>query len=107
MLDGELRHEDSLGNGSVLRKGDVQRMTAGSGIVHSELNASDSNTAHLLQIWILPDRTNIHPGYEDKHFDESRKKGRWRLIASQDGPGDPHMVHQDIDLYAEIGRAHV
>lgn len=102
MLDGELRHEDSLGNGSVIRKGDVQRMTAGSGIVHSELNASDSNPAHLLQIWILPNRTNIHPGYEDKHFDESRKKGRWCLIASQDGHGDSLMVHQDIALYAAV-----
>lgn len=102
MLDGELRHEDSLGNGSVIRKGDVQRMTAGSGIVHSEFNASDSNPAHLLQIWILPERINIHPGYEDKHFDESRKKGRWCLIASHDGHGDSLMVHQDIALYAAV-----
>lgn len=100
MLDGELRHEDSLGNGSVIKAGDVQRMTAGSGIVHSEFNASDTHPAHLLQIWILPERINIHPGYEDKHFDQSRKQGQWCLIASHDGREDSLMIHQDMELYA-------
>jgi quercetin 2,3-dioxygenase len=102
MLDGELRHEDSLGNGSVIRKGDVQRMTAGSGIVHSEYNASDIDSAHLLQIWIMPERTNIHPGYEEKHFDESRKQGRWCLIASREGPDGALQVNQDVSLYAAL-----
>lgn len=102
MLDGELRHEDSLGNGSVIRRGDVQRMTAGSGIVHSEYNASAEHPAHLLQIWIMPDRTNLHPGYEDKRFDDSRKQGRWCLVASNDGRGDSLKVHQDIALYATV-----
>ncbi|HEU4708982.1 MAG TPA: pirin family protein [Methylophilaceae bacterium] len=102
MLDGELRHEDSLGNGSVIRRGDVQRMTAGSGIVHSEYNASDSHSAHLLQIWILPERINIHPGYEDKHFEDARKQGRWCLIASHDGRDGSLNIHQDIALYAAL-----
>jgi redox-sensitive bicupin YhaK (pirin superfamily) len=102
MLEGELRHEDSLGNGSVIKAGDVQRMTAGSGIVHSEVNASDEYPAHLLQIWILPQRINIHPGYEDKHFDTARKQGRWCLVASPDGRDDSLMLHQDVALYATI-----
>jgi redox-sensitive bicupin YhaK (pirin superfamily) len=102
MLDGELRHEDSLGNGSVIRKGDVQRMTAGSGIVHSEDNASNTSSAHLLQIWIVPERTNLHPGYEEKHFEESRKQGRWCLIASHEGPDGALRVNQDISLYAAL-----
>jgi redox-sensitive bicupin YhaK (pirin superfamily) len=102
MLDGELRHEDSLGNGSVIRRGDVQRMTAGSGIVHSEYNASAEHPAHLLQIWIMPDRTNLHPDYEDKRFDDARKQGRWCLIASNDGRGDSLRVHQDIAFYAAV-----
>ena len=102
MLDGELRHEDSLGNGSVIGRGDVQRMTAGSGIVHSEYNASSTNPAHLLQIWIVPERVNLHPDYEDKRFDDSRKQGRWCLIASHDGRGGSLTVHQDIALYATL-----
>lgn len=102
MLDGELRHEDSLGNGSVIRRGDVQRMSAGSGIVHSEYNASDKAPTHLLQIWILPERINIHPGYEDKHFEDARKQGRWCLIASHDGHAGSLHVHQDMALYAAL-----
>lgn len=102
MLDGELRHEDSLGNGSVIRRGDVQRMTAGSGIVHSESNASNTAPAHLLQIWIVPERINIHPGYEDKHFDEARKQGRWCLIASREGQDGALRIHQDVALYAAL-----
>ncbi|HYG31674.1 MAG TPA: pirin family protein [Methylophilaceae bacterium] len=102
MLDGELRHQDSLGNGAVIRRGDVQRMTAGSGIVHSEYNASSEHPAHLLQIWIVPDEDNLHPSYEDKRFDDDRKHGRWCLIASNDGRGDSLRVHQDIALYAAV-----
>lgn len=102
MLAGELRHEDSLGNGSVIRAGDVQRMTAGSGIVHSEFNASASEPAHLLQIWILPERNNLTPGYEEKHFAAAEKRNRWRLIASQDGRDSSLSVHQDMTLHASL-----
>ncbi len=102
MLQGELRHEDSLGNGSVIKAGDVQRMTAGTGIVHSEFNASNIEPAHLLQIWLLPERDNIEPGYEEKHFDAAEKQGRWRLIASHDGREGSLKIHQDIALYAAV-----
>lgn len=102
MLQGELRHEDSLGNGSVIRAGDVQRMTAGTGIVHSEFNASPSEAAHLLQIWILPERDELTPGYEEKHFSAAEKQGRWRLIASRDGREGSLSVHQDMTLYASV-----
>lgn len=102
MLDGKLRHEDSLGNGSVIGRGDVQRMTAGSGIVHSEYNASSTASAHLLQIWIVPDRVNLHPGYEEKHFDEARKQGRWCMIASPEGKDGTLRIHQDVLLYGAL-----
>jgi redox-sensitive bicupin YhaK (pirin superfamily) len=102
MLQGALRHEDSLGNGSVIKAGDVQRMTAGTGIVHSEFNASSTEPAHLLQIWLLPERNNIDPGYEEKHFDTAEKQGRWRLIASHDGREGSLLIHQDIALYATV-----
>ena len=102
MLQGALRHEDSLGNGSVIKAGDVQRMTAGTGIVHSEFNASSTEPAHLLQIWLLPERSNIEPGYEEKHFDTAEKQGHWRLIASHDGRDGSLKIHQDIALYATV-----
>ncbi|HEY0268744.1 MAG TPA: pirin family protein [Methyloradius sp.] len=100
MLQGELRHQDSLGNGSVIRAGDVQRMTAGTGIVHSEFNASSTEQAHLLQIWLLPERNGIVPGYEEKHFDAASKHNRWRLIASPDSSEGSLKIHQDVFLYA-------
>lgn len=102
MLKGELRHEDSLGNGSVIRAGDVQRMSAGTGIVHSEFNASDHTQAHLLQIWLLPEKNGITPGYEEKHFAAAQKQDRWRLIASRDGREDSLHIHQEVDLYATV-----
>lgn len=102
MLKGELRHEDSLGNGSVIRAGDVQRMSAGTGIVHSEFNASDRTQAHLLQIWLLPEKNGITPGYEEKHFAAAQKQDRWRLIASRDGREDSLHIHQDVELYATV-----
>jgi redox-sensitive bicupin YhaK (pirin superfamily) len=102
MLQGALRHEDSLGNGSVIKAGDVQRMTAGTGIVHSEFNASSTEPAHLLQIWLLPERDNIEPSYEEKHFDDAEKQGQWRLIASHDGREGSLLIHQDIALYATV-----
>lgn len=102
MLRGALRHEDSLGNGSVIRAGDVQRMTAGSGIVHSEFNASDSEPVHLLQIWVLPERNGLEPGYEEKHFSDAEKQNRWCLIASPDGRDGSLTVHQNASIYAAL-----
>lgn len=102
MLQGELRHQDSLGNGSVIRAGDVQRMSAGTGIVHSEFNASDRRQAHLLQIWLLPEKNGIAPGYEEKHFDQVQKRDRWCLIASPDGREASLHIHQDVELYATV-----
>jgi redox-sensitive bicupin YhaK (pirin superfamily) len=102
MLQGALQHEDSLGNGSVIKAGDVQRMTAGTGIVHSEVNASATHSAHLLQIWILPERDGLAPGYEEKNFTPSQKQDRWCLIAAQDGRDGALRVHQDMALYATM-----
>ncbi|MCB5184679.1 pirin family protein [Methylobacillus gramineus] len=102
MLKGALQHRDSLGNGSVIKAGDVQRMTAGTGIVHSEFNASSTESAHLLQIWLLPERDGITPGYEEKQFSNAEKQNRWCLIASRDGREGSLLVHQDIALYATV-----
>src|SRR5258705_641507 len=85
ILEGALEHKDSMGNGSVIRPGDVQRMSAGTGVQNSEFNPSSAEIVHLLQIWIEPDVTGIKPGYEEKHFDAASKRGRLRLIASADG----------------------
>ena len=85
VLDGELAHKDSMGNGSVIRPGDVQRMSAGTGVRHSEYNHAADRTTHFLQIWIEPDTTGIAPGYEEKRFEAADKRGRLRLIASPDG----------------------
>ncbi|MGD7160788.1 pirin family protein, partial [Ralstonia pseudosolanacearum] len=100
VLDGELAHKDSLGNGSVLRPGDVQRMTAGTGVRHSEFNHAPDQTTHFLQIWVLPAQQDLAPGYEERHFEASQKRGRLRLIASADGRDDSVRVHQDMALYA-------
>lgn len=100
VLDGALEHKDSIGNGSIIRPGDVQRMSAGTGILHSEYNASDSEQVHLLQIWILPERTGIEPGYEQIHISEAEKRGQLRLIGSRDGRNGSVTIHQDINLYA-------
>jgi redox-sensitive bicupin YhaK (pirin superfamily) len=102
MLKGAIQHRDSLGNGSVIKAGDVQRMTAGTGIVHSEFNASASEDAHLLQIWLLPERNNLTPGYEEKHFDAAEKQDRWKLIASRGGIGGSLHINQDVSLYASV-----
>lgn len=102
MLKGAIRHQDSLGNGSVIKAGDVQRMTAGTGIVHSEFNASDVEDAHLLQIWLLPERDGLTPGYEEKHFGAAGKQDQWKLIASRGGRGGSLHINQDVDLYASI-----
>lgn len=100
MLSGALQHNDSMGNGSVIRAGDVQRMTAGTGVKHSEFNASNDEAAHLLQIWILPESSGITPSYEEKHFDASSKLNQWRLIASRDAREGSLLIHQDVDLFA-------
>ena len=102
VLAGALEHRDSMGNGSVLRHGDVQRMTAGTGVVHSEFNASSVEAIHLLQIWVLPEAKGLRPGYEEKRFEVSEKKGRLRLIASRDGRDGSVVMHQDLALSAGI-----
>lgn len=102
MLDGELQHRDSMGNTSVIKAGDVQRMTAGSGIVHSEVNASNTADAHLLQIWILPEGPNLEPSYEEKTFSLEQKLNQWRLVAARDSHDGVLTVHQDMQLYATI-----
>ena len=102
VLDGALEHKDSMGNGSVIRPGDVQRMSAGTGVMHSEFNPSDSESVHLLQIWIQPDRAGVAPGYEEKRFDAESKRGRLRLIASRDGREGSVSIHQDARVYAAL-----
>jgi redox-sensitive bicupin YhaK (pirin superfamily) len=102
ILEGALKHEDSMGNGSVIRPGDVQRMTAGTGVRHSEQNASAGEQVHLLQIWILPHTVGLEPGYEQKAFSEDERRGRLKLIASEDGGEGSVVVHQDVKLFASI-----
>ncbi|KAF2990582.1 pirin family protein [Methylocystis sp. MJC1] len=102
VLDGALAHKDSTGVGSIVRAGDVQRMSAGTGVRHSEYNASDRAPAHFLQIWILPERDGLAPGYEQKRFGPQEKRGRLRLIASRDGRDGSLTIHQDVDLYATM-----
>ncbi|MFC0252161.1 pirin family protein [Massilia consociata] len=102
VLDGALEHKDSMGNGSVLRYGDVQRMSAGSGVVHSEYNHSKEEGVHFLQIWIEPAGRGEPPGYEEKHFDTASKQGRLRLIASHDGREGSVSMRQDASIYATI-----
>jgi redox-sensitive bicupin YhaK (pirin superfamily) len=102
VLEGGLAHKDSMGNGSVIRPGDVQRMSAGTGVRHSEYNASDRDPVHFLQIWIEPAERGIEPSYEEKHFDAASKRGKLRLIASRDAREGSVRIHQDADLYAGL-----
>ena len=102
VLEGALEHKDSMGNGSVIRPGDVQRMSAGTGVQHSEFNASKSAEVHLLQIWIQPSVTGIAPGYEEKHFDAASKRGKMKLVASPDAREGSVKMHQDALLYAAL-----
>lgn len=102
VLDGTLAHQDSMGNGSSLRYGDVQRMSAGTGVRHSEFNHSADAPVHFLQIWIMPDVQGSAPGYEEKHFDAASKRGQLRLIASADGREGSVRMQQDASLYASI-----
>jgi redox-sensitive bicupin YhaK (pirin superfamily) len=102
VLDGELAHKDSMGNGSIIRPGEVQRMSAGTGVRHSEMNPSPAQWLHLLQIWILPARNGMTPSYEQKMFDKSERQGRLRLVASPDGADGSVTIHQDVRLYASL-----
>ena len=102
VLDGALEHKDSMGNGSIIRPGDGQRMSAGTGVRHSEANSSKTDAAHLLQIWILPDQRGHEPGYEQKAFPEAEKRGKLRLIASPDGKDGSVTIHQDARLYVSL-----
>ena len=102
VLSGALEHRDSMGNGTVIRPGEVQRMSAGTGIRHSEFNASPSEEVHLLQIWIMPEQKGITPSYEQKFFDAAEKLGKLRLVASPDGSEGSVIIHQDARLYAGL-----
>jgi len=102
VLEGGLQHQDSMGNGSIISPGEVQRMSAGTGVTHSEANPSVSDPVHLLQIWILPDQRNRKPEYEQKMFSDEEKKGRLRLIASNDGRDGSVTIHQDTVVYATV-----
>jgi redox-sensitive bicupin YhaK (pirin superfamily) len=100
VLEGALEHKDSMGNGSIIRPGDVQRMSAGTGVTHSEYNASKSEPVHFMQIWIIPERQSIAPGYEQKSFSDLR--GKWRLVASPDGKDGSVIIRQNARLYAAL-----
>jgi len=102
MIDGALQHQDSMGNGSVIQPGELQRMTAGTGVRHSEFNASQNDTAHLLQIWILPEQNGLEPGYEQKLFPAEDKNNRWQLVVSPDGRDGSLTIHQDISLRSTV-----
>jgi quercetin 2,3-dioxygenase len=102
VIEGALEHKDSMGTGSVIRPGDVQRMSAGTGVTHSEMNGSKTEGVHFLQIWIIPERRGIEPGYEQKLFPEEAKKGRLRLVASPDGRDGSVTIHSDQSIYAAV-----
>jgi len=102
VLEGALEHKDSMGNGSVIRPGDVQRMSAGTGVTHSEYNASASEPVHFLQIWLQPDVLGVEPGYEQKHFPVADRRGRWVLLVSRDGREGSVASHQDTLLFGAL-----
>ena len=102
VLEGALGHKDSMGNVETITPGEVQRMSAGTGVTHSEFNYDSAGTTHFLQIWILPERTGIEPGYEQKRFDDSEKRGRLRLVVSPDGDDGSVTIHQDARMYAGL-----
>ena len=102
VLDGALEHKDSLGTGSIIRPGDVQRMSAGTGVRHSEYNASDTDPVHFLQIWIMPEANGLEPSYEQKTFSAEEKQGVLRLVGSRDGRDGSVTIHQDVNLYSSL-----
>src|SRR5438552_1115086 len=102
VIEGEIQHRDSMGNGSIIRPADVQRMSAGTGVTHSEFNPSPAEPVHFLQIWILPEQAGMPPGYEQRKFPVDEKRGMLRLVASRDGRDGSVTVHQDVDLFAVV-----
>jgi hypothetical protein len=104
VLEGELAHKDSIGNGSVIRPGAVQRMSAGTGVEHSEFNASKTEPVHFLQIWLKPERERLRPSYEERTYADDERRGRLRLVAARDGRDGAVVVHQDVDLYSTLLR---
>jgi len=102
VLEGQLGHKDSIGTGSVIRPGDVQRMSAGTGVRHSEMNPSKAEPVHFLQIWLMPSKAGIAPSYEQKTFSEADKRGRLKLVASSDGRDGSVTIHTDASLYAGL-----
>jgi redox-sensitive bicupin YhaK (pirin superfamily) len=102
VLDGALEHKDSMGTGSIIRPGDVQRMTAGTGVQHSEFNPSKTEAAHFLQIWIMPEKARLQPSYEQKSFPVEARRNQLRLVASRDGRDGAVTVHQDAEIYAGL-----
>ena len=102
VLEGAVQHRDSLGTGSVIRPGEVQRMSAGTGVMHSEFNASKDELLHLLQIWILPDRGGLAPSYEQKSYPDAERRGKLRLVASRDGLEGSVTIHQDASIHATL-----
>lgn len=102
VLEGALEHKDSMGNGSAIRPGEVQRMSAGTGVTHSEFNHSKDDRVHLLQIWILPGQKNLNPSYEQKRFSKEERQGCFRLIASPEGTDGSVTIHQDAKVYGSL-----
>ena len=102
IISGAIEHKDSMGNGTIIRAGEVQRMTAGTGVLHSEFNHSQEEELHLLQIWIFPEQKNLEPGYEQTLFSREEKLNTLRLIGSRDGRDGSITIHQDVDLYASV-----
>jgi len=102
VLEGALEHKDSMGNGSIIRPGELQLMRAGTGVTHSEFNHSNAERVHFLQIWIIPDAEGLEPAYDQRVFPESERRGRLRLIASRDGADGSVLVRQDVRLYATL-----
>lgn len=102
VLEGALEHKDSMGTGSIIRPGDVQLMSAGHGVQHSEFNASQRDPVHFLQVWIVPNRKGVTPRYQQQHFPQAEKRGRLRLIGSADGAEGSLSIHQDVRVYAGL-----
>jgi quercetin 2,3-dioxygenase len=102
VLEGAIEHRDSMGNGAIVNAGDVQRMTAGTGVTHSEFNPSPTDATHLLQIWLTPQQMGLEPSYEQKNFSPVEKQNQLRLVASHDGRDGSVRIHQDVDLYASL-----
>ena len=102
VIEGAIEHKDSMGNGTIITAGEVQRMTAGTGVLHSEFNHSQEEELHLLQIWIYPERNGLEPGYEQTRFEREQKLNRLRLVGSRDGRDGSVTIHQDVNLYASV-----